>query len=106
MHRRPELYLAAIAVAAVLIVAHGRGHHQPHAALPTTWEGLVGDVHPEVSTGQRVIVVLNAPSVAQHLARVGFATENEERTWTTQAFAAQQEVLSLLSECHVLYEVG
>ncbi|HWB23308.1 MAG TPA: S8 family serine peptidase [Gaiellaceae bacterium] len=97
MHRRSELYLAAIAVVAVLIAVQGGGEHVQSKAPATTWEGLVGDVHPEVSTGQRVIVVLKAPSVAQHLEKVGFATESAERTWTTQALAAQQEVLALLA---------
>ena len=64
MHRRPELYLAVIAAVAVLVTVHGGGQPTKPARLQTTWQGLVGDVHPEVSLGQRMIVVLKAPSLA------------------------------------------
>ncbi len=98
MLRRPELYLAALAAVATLVVVHGDGHPARSIATPLTWQGLVGDTHPDVSLGRRVIVVLRAPSVAQHLEQVGYATETDERAWATQAFAAQEQVLSLLSE--------
>jgi hypothetical protein len=61
------------------------------------WQGLVGDAHPSVSTEQRQIVVLKTPSVAERLAKVGYATEDDERRWSAQAFAVQQQVLTLLA---------
>jgi subtilisin family serine protease len=97
MHRRPELYLAVIAVVAALVATHDDGGRRQSVAPSTSWQGLVGDVHPEVSLGQRAIVVLKAPSVAQHIEQVGFATESDERAWTSQALAAQQQVLSMLA---------
>jgi hypothetical protein len=97
MHRRPELYLAALAAVAVLVAVRSEGHHVRLASRPQTWLGLVGDTHPEVSLGQREIVLLRAPSVADHLEQVGYATETDERAWTTQALAGQEQVLSMLS---------
>src|SRR5438874_1656986 len=47
--------------------------------------------------GQRSIVVLQTPSVAQRLAQAHFATEAQERSWRSQAAAAQQEVLTSLA---------
>jgi Subtilase family/Peptidase inhibitor I9 len=44
-----------------------------------------------------MIVVLRTPSVAERLAKVKFATEAAERSWTAQAFAAQQQVLTQLA---------
>lgn len=98
---RPErVVLAAtfVALAAVAIVL-SRGHHAKAPATPATftWRGLVGDVRPPVSVGQRVIVVLRAPSVADHVAKVGVATKAQERRWAAQAFAAQHDVLAMLS---------
>ena len=92
------LALAAIAVAAILTLRSAHGPTTPPApTLPTTWRGLVGDVHPAVSLGDRMIVVLKTPSVAQRLAGGRLATEQEERGWTAEAFAAQQQVLTQLA---------
>jgi len=44
-----------------------------------------------------MIVLLRTPSVAQRLAKLRFATEAQERVWTSQAFAAQQQVLTTLA---------
>ena len=44
-----------------------------------------------------MIVVLRTPSVAQRLARAKLATEQDERRWTAQAHAAQQQVLTQLA---------
>jgi subtilisin family serine protease len=102
MRRRPErilLIVVLVAVAAAAIVLSRGGSTEstvPPAAF--TWRGLVGDVRPVVAIGERQIVVLRAPSVAQHLAKVGFATEAQERAWTAQAFAAQQKVLVMLAQ--------
>ena len=101
MRPRPErffLVVAFVAVAGAAIIL-SRGSQQESQVPPAafTWRGLVGDVRPVVAIGQRQIVVLKTPSVAEHLAKVGFATEAQERRWTSEAFAAQQKVLALLS---------
>jgi subtilisin family serine protease len=44
-----------------------------------------------------MIVVLHTPSVAQRLAKAKYATEAQERSWTSQAYAAQQQVLTTLA---------
>lgn len=72
------------------------GTAQPTASPAPSWHGLV-DTRALVATGQREIVLLKAPSLAQRLARVHYATEAQERAWTSQAFAAQRQVLTTLA---------
>jgi subtilisin family serine protease len=99
--RRPELrifLLVAIAVAAWLTVRHSStsGPPAPKAA-PVSWIGLVNQTRPAVDTAGRVIVVLKTPSVAQHVAVAGIATQQAERRWVGEAYAAQQQVLIQLA---------
>jgi hypothetical protein len=62
------------------------------------WRGLAGERGPQVSVGQRMIVVLKAPSLAQRVARAGgLATDAQERQWTAAAVAAQKQVLATLA---------
>jgi minor extracellular serine protease Vpr len=64
----------------------------------SSWRGLVGGGHPAVSVGQRVLVVLRSPSMAQRVAmNGGMATQRKERTWTRSALAAQRQLLTELS---------
>ena len=88
--------LIAIGVAAWIASTHG-SRHIPAYSEATTWRGLVGQAHPQVTIGQRRIVVLRTPSVAQRLAVARFATEQQERAWTAEVFAAQQQVLVSLA---------
>jgi subtilisin family serine protease len=101
MHmRRPSLgvpVLTAIAIAAVVVSTRAGTHQATIYTEATTWRGLVGESHPEVTTGERRIVLLRTPSVAQRLAVAGYATEAQEREWTAEAYAAQQQVLGDLS---------
>src|SRR6476469_7916216 len=103
LQRHPELR-AAFAVIAVLAALGAaiffavRGGSQPSARVgAASWQGLVGDSHPQVSTEQRQIVVLKTPSVAQRLGGQRYATEDDERRWSAQAYAVQQQVLTLLA---------
>jgi subtilisin family serine protease len=103
MRRHPErvvilVALVALGVAAAVVLHGHETPSQPPAPEAFTWRGLVGDVRPDVSVGNDVIVVLETPSVAEHVAKAGFATEVQERRWTTQAFAAQAKVLAMLSK--------
>jgi subtilisin family serine protease len=99
--------LAAIVAAAVLVVPEGGGGAPP-AAAPTrmasaaAWNGLVGGERAEVGTGERVLVVLSAFSLADRVARAGgLATDAEERRWTAAAGAAQQQFISDLGRAGV-----
>ncbi|HZO98055.1 MAG TPA: S8 family serine peptidase [Gaiellaceae bacterium] len=84
--------LAAVAAAAAVTASHGSSPPRRYTES-TTWRGLVGEAHPQVTIGRRRIVVLRTPSVAQRLAHARFATGQQERQWTAQAYAAQQQVL-------------
>jgi subtilisin family serine protease len=93
--------LAGIVTAAVLVVPAGGG--SPPAPQPSRlasaagWSGLVGGPRTPVGTGQRVLVVLAAFSLADRLQRAGgLATEADERRWTSAAGAAQEQFISNL----------
>jgi subtilase family protein len=92
------LVLAALAIAAttVLIAAGGRSEPSPPQA-EASWQGLAGGLRPRVAVGQRVIVVLKAPSVADRVATAGgLATSEEERKWRQSALAAQKLLIARL----------
>src|SRR4051794_6543418 len=99
MHRRPKLGLPVLALIAAAAVFATTRPTPPTPNYPeaTTWRGLVAEAHAQVSIGERRIVVLRTPSVAQRLAVARFATEQQERQWTAQAYAAQQQVLVTLA---------
>jgi len=92
------LLLSAALVAVALLVTVSAGGESPATVQQTaSWQGLVGDPRPQVSLGQRMIVVLHTPSVAQRIATAKYATEAQERSWSSQALAAQQQVLTTLA---------
>jgi subtilisin family serine protease len=101
--RRPRepfnaLVLAALAVVvtAVLIAAGGGGRHTAPAGEPS-WQGLAGAQRPRVAVGQRVIVLLKAPSLADRVGNAGgLATTEDERRWTETALAAQKLLVARL----------
>ena len=62
-HALPLAALAA-AVTLVLIAAGGRGATRPGDASASSWKGLAGEQRPHVAVGQRMIVLLKAPSLA------------------------------------------
>src|SRR4051812_6629091 len=96
---RPVLALTAVvaAFAGASYLAVRGGDEERTRVGPASWRGLVGDTHPPVSTELRQIVVLKTPSVAERLEKVHYATEDDERRWAAQAFAVQQQVLTLLA---------
>ena len=91
------LVLAAAAAATVVLTQSGGGKAQTLRLPPGSWRGFVGDPRPDVQLGERMIVVLKAPSVGERLLPARYATEAQERSWTSQALAAQQQVLTTLA---------
>jgi subtilisin family serine protease len=64
----------------------------------SSWKGLIGSARPEVAVGERVIVVLKGPSLAQRVARAGgVASAVRQRRWTGGALAAQQQLIAELA---------
>ncbi|HEY1369066.1 MAG TPA: S8 family serine peptidase [Gaiellaceae bacterium] len=102
MRRRAEalvlVLVAAAAAAALVSTSGGRGADaQPPVAGAVGWRGLVGS-RPRVTLGQRWIVVLKTPSLAQRVARAGGkATDRQERAWTNAVRAAQRLLISRLA---------
>jgi len=99
--RLSETVLVVLALAAAaLAVGFGVGQTKVRSLVSeaSSWRGLVGGGHPAVDVGQRVLVVLRSPSMAQRVAlNGGLATQRKERTWTRSALAAQRQLLSELS---------
>src|SRR5262245_52135058 len=100
--RRTWLVLTAVlagAAAALIVGARsgGSAHAPARAADAAAWRGLVGGARPAAALGERVIVVLRTPSLAERVGRAGgLATDRQERRWTAQAYAAQTALVSEL----------
>ena len=99
----PQLgLLAALALAATLLtVAAGAGSagHEQEISAASSWRGLVGSPREQVAVGQRVIVVLNSPSLADRVAAAGGqATEAQQRHWTAAALAADNLLIARLAQ--------
>src|SRR2546427_8869843 len=91
------LVLAALAavVTLILIAAGGGGTNSPLPQGAPSWKGLAGAQRPRVAVGQRVIVLLNAASLADRLGNVGgLATDEQERRGRATGPAAQKRLLS------------
>ncbi len=99
--RLSEAALVILALAAAaLAVGFGVGDTKVRSLVSeaSSWRGLVGGGHPAVTVGQRVLVVLRSPSMAQRVTmNGGVATQRKERAWTRAALAAQRQLLSELS---------
>src|SRR5947207_12246424 len=102
--RRPRepfnaLVLAALAVVvtAVLIAAGGGSRRHPAPNGEPSGQGLAGAQRPRVAVGQRVIVVLKAPALADRVGNAGgLATSEEERRWTQSALSTQKLLVARL----------
>ncbi len=100
--RRVKARLTILLGIAVLTVSLGlsvsaRGRDRSAQAPAVSWLGLVGEPRAAVPSAQRMIVLLKTPSLAQRLSKARFATEAQERAWTSSAYAAQQQVLTTLA---------
>jgi subtilisin family serine protease len=91
------LLAAGAALALLLAGGGGAGGGIPPEGLPAAaaWAGLVGGPRPHVSVGQRVIVVLKAPSLSDRVAPG--ATAADERRWSADALEAQRRLIARLA---------
>jgi len=97
--RAALLALLTASVTAALLATGGTsaGRAPVVTPSPSIWRGLVGS-RPRVTLGERVIVVLEAPSLAQRVAAAGgVAGAGQERAWTSAALAAQKRVVARLA---------
>src|SRR4051812_19472673 len=92
------LVLAALAVVATaVLIAAGGGSKSVVQQGESTWLGLAGEQRPRVAVGQRVIVLLKAPALADRVGRVGgLATSEEERRWMETALSSQKLLVARL----------
>jgi minor extracellular serine protease Vpr len=90
--------LAATAVAVASAAGEDADRQDTGAAPTAAWKGLVGGPRPEVTVGQRTIVLLEVPSLAERLALAGGrATEARLKRWQTIALAAQEQLIAGLA---------
>jgi subtilisin family serine protease len=99
MHRARSL--AALAVAVPLLAAGGGQGAQGGGGVAdaaAAWRGFLDADRAPVAIGQRMIVVLRNPSLADRMAENGgTASESSMRQWTAGALAAQKQVAARLS---------
>ena len=90
--------LAALAVVATAVLIAAGGHSSGLTAEgETSWQGLAGAQRPRVAVGQRVIVLLKAPALADRVGNAGgLATSEQERQWTQSALSAQKLLVARL----------
>src|SRR5919198_440162 len=70
-----------------------------------SWEGLAGAQRPRVAVGQRVIVLLKSPALADRVGNAGgLATSEDERRWTQSALATQKLLVARLRVQGVLVQ--
>jgi len=98
---RHALLLALVAAAATAVLLTTGGKSAGQSLAPATsaaaWRGLVGS-RPRVALGQRVIVVLKTPSLAQRVAAAGGLVSTErERGWTKAVLSAERLLVSRLA---------
>jgi subtilisin family serine protease len=98
--------LLVVAVAATLIAALIAAVREQATAAPakmagvpaSAWYGLVGAPPVPAAVGQRVIVLLKAPSLAERVAAAGgHASEAQERRWTAAIVAGQRQLIADLA---------
>ena len=85
---------------ALLAAGGGRSAQPPPPAEDgaSAWRGFVDGERAAIAIGQRMIVVLRNPSLADRLAEAGgTATESAMRQWTAGALAAQKQIAARLS---------
>jgi subtilisin family serine protease len=109
MHRAPDRLrlrgrlrlAAALAVVTALLSAGGGQGADSRGALEggaAGWRGFVDGDRSSVAIGERMIVVLRNPSLADRLAEAGGqATEAQMRAWTAGALAGQKQIAARLS---------
>ncbi len=103
MHRGPDRrrLAAALVVAVALLAAGGGQGAQPVGPVEggaAAWRGFVDGERSAIAVGQRMIVVLKNPSLADRMAKAGgHATESAMRGWTAAALAGQKQIAARLS---------
>src|SRR4051794_1954256 len=98
---RNALLLALVAAAATAVLLATGGQSAGRTPSPLTsaagWRGLVGS-RPRVALGNRVIVILRTPSLAQRVAAAGgIVGTRKERAWTNSTLASQKLLISRLA---------
>jgi len=97
---RSRVAAGAWLAAACALLAGGAAAQAPGPAVRVDeagWQGVLG-TRPAVSTGQRYVVVLRFPSLAERVqAAGGRAGERELRAWMRTAVAQQEQFLARLA---------
>ena len=90
--------VALFLVGAVVLGLSLKGSGGGGQSVANDWVGLAGSPRSNVSVGERVIVVLHAQSLADHVAAAGgLASSEQERAWSAEASADQKTIIAKLA---------
>ncbi len=85
-------------VGAVVLGIALKGGGGERLAGANDWAGLAGSPRSSVSVGERVLVVLHAQSLADHVAAAGgLASDEQERAWSAEAVSDQKTIIAKLA---------
>jgi minor extracellular serine protease Vpr len=94
----PLLLLATAGVGLLAVAGSQGAAPRSSETAAERWRGLVGEERARVALGNRVIVLLTAPSLADHVrAAGGTATEAQLRAWNAAALAAQRQLAAKMA---------
>jgi subtilisin family serine protease len=99
LSRKARVWAAGATAATVLFGTVGARAQEPSVASldEAGWQGVLG-VRALVSTAQRYVVLLDAPSLAARVREAGGqATEAEMRGWTAAAVGVQEQFLARMA---------
>jgi subtilisin family serine protease len=89
------LGIVALAATVVAVAVAGEVGEPEAQVVQASWRGLVGGPRPEVPVGQRMIVVLRTPSLADRVAAAGGrASEADHIRWHAASQAALQQLIA------------
>ncbi len=99
LHKYSRLALLALFLAGAVVLGLSlRGSGGGSQSGAHDWAGLAGSPRSNVSVGERVIVVLHAESLADHVAAAGgLASDEQERDWSAEASADQKTIIAKLA---------
>jgi hypothetical protein len=97
--RGVRIAVAALVLGGVIGVAVAvRGGERSPQGGSAGWVGLAGTPRSDITVGQRVLVVLRAPSLAGRVAQAGGrASDDDERAWQAEAASEQKAIIAKLA---------
>ncbi len=100
LRKYSRLVLVALLLAGAIVLGLSLrgGSGESRSGAENDWAGLAGSPRSNISVGERVIVVLRAESLADHVAAAGgLASDEQEREWSAEAASEQKTIIAKLA---------